>query len=855
MSIGADHPGEAKAAIESLATRLVGSAPGRTGLARDLGNLLGLERPHGRRLDAVEGVVRAARMMVEDLARDGLVLVFIDDLHWADTDLVGAIEDARAHRWRGPIFILGLSRPEGFGSKLPFIELGALGQGHTQELAEEVLGAGVAPDLLGSLVQRSGGNPLFLEESVGMLVESGAIIEQGGRWHISRPHEVDHVPSAIRRLIAARLDGLPSDEKRLLRDASVAGEAVWGGLLESLGGGEDRRPALRALEGRDLLRRRRRSAIAAESEYAFKHVLIREVAYASIPKAARAQTHLEIARWLRERTDQDPEAIAHHYESAWRLLHTRTGPPPAPEVAELAVRYLRMSADEAFGYQARTAEALYVRALHVAEAPGSEVDDAEHARLLIGRSEALEEMGRNREAIEHATKAHEFARRSGERDLQARALLARGRPERSRPLLQRALALFEEAGDVGGQGWAHLGISETWADEDYRHELEYLGRAYDLLTTAGQSVGRSVVAQDLAYLLTVVGGAEFQRWYGECRRLATNEGDLRSRAALLRTRGYFEHYRGRHHEAIRLMQEARPIAAEAGDRFTEADTLVIEAMARTCIGPQDQAQRLAEAAVRTGREMESDRVVALGLLAGARAAMRSARPSVAARRLGAAVRRLLPPTRLDILDAHLVTAELSLDRGSWNDVARAADELRSGVLANGWLLWEPFAPLLAGRAHLGAGDPVRALPELGRAVTDARAVGATGTLPLARAIRDQAAILAGRTPRSVPGLVDAIGELAAVRSENEGLLALRSRRGLPAASNAFATASERWHEIGVTTSLARAHALRAEAERRAGSTRRAGRLMGSASRILDSLKTPQASRSAILHPLDDPSSA
>jgi tetratricopeptide (TPR) repeat protein len=242
--------------------------------------------------------------------------------------------------------------------------------------------------------------------------------------------------------------------------------------------------------------------------------------------------------------------------------------------------------------------------------------------LLIGRSEALEEMGRRREAIEHATRAHEFARMVGDRGLQARALLARGRSETSRPLLQRALALFEESGDAGGQGWAHRMISETWADEDYRQELDELRLAYALLSAAGETVGWSIVAQDLAYLLTVVGGREFRRWFGECRRLARNEGDLRLRAAILRTAGYYEHYRGRHLEAIRVMREARPLAVEAGDRYTEADTLVIEAMATTCVGPQEQAQRLAEAVIRSGREMESDRVVALGQLAGARAAMR-----------------------------------------------------------------------------------------------------------------------------------------------------------------------------------------------------------------------------------------
>lgn len=847
-----NDPEGIRASLERVANRIA-NAPDRGAVARGLGLLLGIDRRQGRRPDAVEDAIRAARALVEDLARRGPVLMIIDDLHWADPDLLKAIEDAHSSPWSGPILVLGLSRPEGFGRSLPALELRALDEGHSGVLAREVLGSDLPAELAFSLVARSGGNPLFLEESVGMLVESGAIAEEAGQWRVKRPHEVEHVPSAIRRLIAARLDGLPSHEKRLLQEASVAGDVVWVGLLRHLDQGQGHRPALRALEARDLLRRRRRSSIVGETEYAFKHALIRDVAYDSLPKAERARAHILIAEWLRQvPAREDSQAIAHHYESAWRLLHTRTGPPPPPEVAALAIRYLRRGGDEAFAYQARTAEALYVRALAVAEAPGSKIEAAEHARLLIGRSEALEELGRSRAAIDHATRAHGFARTSGRRDLQARALLARGRPERSRPLLQRALALFEESGDLGGQGWAHFGISETWADEDYRQELDYLRRAYDLFKRAGQNAGASIVAHDLAYLLTVVGGDEFRRWFDECRRLASDEGNLRSRAELLRTRGYFEHYRGRHLDAIRVMQEGRPVAVEAGDRYTEADTLLIEAMATACVGPQDRAQQLAEAAVRVGREIESDRVVALGLLAGARAAIRSGRQPLASRRLSSAVKLLQPPTRLDILDAHLVTAQILLDRGSWVGVARAAGELRSGVLANGWRLWEPLGPLLIGRAYLGAGELARARPELELAVTSARSAGATGTLPLARAIRDQVLILTGRKPRS-PTQMDAAAsaELAAVLAENRGLLQVVSRRrDLPGASSAFAAATDHWRQLGVTSALARAHALHAEAERRAGNRRRAGQLSGRAERVLDVLKTPAADRGTVMRPLD-----
>lgn len=847
---GGTEPGEVKNDLARLASRIA-HGPDRAVLARDLGILLGVERIEDRGPDPIEGVVRAVRTTVEDLARQGPVLLVVDDLHWAESELLDAMEHAFVSPWEGPILMLGLSRPEGYGQLLPAIELSALDEDHSGVLARKVLGSELPPELVRSLVSRSGGNPLFLEESVRMLIESEAIAEESGRWVVKRPDDVERVPSAIRRLISARLDGLPPNEKRLLQDASVVGDAIWEIVLDQLYEGARCRPVLRSLEGRDLLRRRRHSSLPGSSEYGFKHVLIREVAYESLPKAERARKHLTIGRWLsQELSHDDPAMVAHHFESAWLLLRTRTGPPPSPEVASLTVSALRRLAEESFVSQARASEALYARALRVAEAPASGIEDAERAGLLVGRSEALEEMGRRREAIEYANRAHEYARREGDRGLQARALLARGRSEASRPLLQRALALFEEAHDMGGQGWAHWMISETWADEDYRQELEELRLAYELFSVAGRTVGRLHVAQDLAYLLTVVGGEEFRRWLVETRRLATNEGDLRSRCALLRTNGYFEHYRGRHDEAIRLMQQARPIAVEAGDRYTEADTLVIEAMATACVGPQERALALAEASIRVGRDMESDRVVALGLLAGARAAIRSGRSALATRRLRSAVKLLQPPTRLDTLDAHLVTAQTHLDRGAWGEVGRAADELRSGVLANGWRLWEPLAPMLSGRAWLAGGDVARAIPELSASVEVARSVGATGLLPVARALRDQALVLSGRAPRATPG-GSSQGELGAIEAENRGLLALRAGDG-PIAVDAFRDAVERWSDIGVTAWLARALSLQAQAERLVGNPRKSPRLAARARGVLDSLKTPGGVRDPLLEPLDRP---
>jgi len=137
--------------------------------------------------------------------------------------------------------------------------------------------AGVHADLL----ERAGGNPFYAEEFARMVLDG-----LGDRG----------LPGSVQGLIAARLDGLALDEKELLQNAAVVGRVFWTGSL-----GDDRprlEEALHALARREFVRRERRSSIAGETEYSFRHTLIRDVAYEQIPKARRATKHLVAAGWI-----------------------------------------------------------------------------------------------------------------------------------------------------------------------------------------------------------------------------------------------------------------------------------------------------------------------------------------------------------------------------------------------------------------------------------------------------------------------------------------------------------------------------------------------------------------------------
>jgi predicted ATPase len=160
---------------------------------------------------------------------------------------------------------------------------------------------------------------------------------------VADPQLLDRVPATIRTLIAARLDGLPPDEKWVLQDAAVCGDATVDRLLDASSAVGDVRSALRQLVRRDLLRRRSRSRLHGGTEYAFKHILIREVAYKSLPRRDRCARHLRVATWLRQESGvpEEPVAeLAYHYEQAWRLSGPRPAQPGDGELAGLAARYL-----------------------------------------------------------------------------------------------------------------------------------------------------------------------------------------------------------------------------------------------------------------------------------------------------------------------------------------------------------------------------------------------------------------------------------------------------------------------------------------------------------------------------------
>jgi class 3 adenylate cyclase/tetratricopeptide (TPR) repeat protein len=833
-------------AIKRLARRLGGRAT--AGLVSHLRFLLGLEdRPASASWPGEEGRV-AVRAVVEAAARRGPLLVVLDDLHWAGPEMLDALREASESPWTGPILILGVARPAPTAAlrTVRRVSLTALGRGEVRAIIDMMLGPVEPASVSDKLIERCGGNPLFLEESIRLLIESGALTSNGA-WKLSDPAALARVPATLRLLIAARIDGLPPEEKRLLQTASVAGEETWEALVQEMAGLPTAGRGLRRLQARDLLRKSPRTTVPGTTQYGFKHGLIRDVAYASVPRAERAAGHLQVAGWLTRATDRLPAEpladLAHHYERAWDLARSRTGPGPSPDTVRLAARYLRRWGDQVLAYQPRLAESAYARGLRIAKTADAVVRSDLMAELLIARAEALVDLGRHREALEDAHEAELMVSGSDAAELLPRALLVLGRAESdlgrvrtARKLLQRALDRFEGAGDLRGQARALHRLAETCRFDDLPAEVDFYRRAHALYARVGDVGDQAVIAQDLAYLLTVEGGPRFQQAYEEARGLAEGSGDARSRASLSRTWGYYALYRGDHEEALRAARSARPFAVEVGDRWVEVDSLLLEALAMGAAGPPEEAERLAGEVISIARQVGARRLAALALLAAVRPALRSGKPALARSRSRMA-RRVLEEigASLELVEAELADAFLDLDRGAWSRATAAAERAESRARASGWSLYEPLGSLLTGRAHLGEGRLDEAKEELARARRTARSVGASGTASLAEAASAQARALLGERPRAAKRSSNA--EVIAMWAETEGLLAAGAE-DYSNADGAFDRAVQSWESLGMTVWLARALALRAGTLRRLRRVRVAERTLERAIEVMGRIKSP-----------------
>jgi class 3 adenylate cyclase/energy-coupling factor transporter ATP-binding protein EcfA2 len=306
----------ASAKLQAAVEEALGDEAGE--VAGHLAIMLGLDT--GKAVADRETLFYSVRGFLEGVAAKQSLVLGFEDIHWAHAGLLDLIEMLAARLRDVPILLLASARPElldarpAWGGGLPSytaLQLDPLDRGAARELATQVLARLPDGGLAGRAAQfaeTAEGNPLFIEQLVTASAESGA--------------SGSALPTTIRGIVAARLDALPPGERAVLLDAAVQGKVFWAGGLGQMTQDASQLPGLLGnLERRDLVRRERVSSIEGDQQYAFKHMLIRDVAYELLPRARRRERHEQCARFLEQATAEVGEAaaaLARHWRDAGR---------------------------------------------------------------------------------------------------------------------------------------------------------------------------------------------------------------------------------------------------------------------------------------------------------------------------------------------------------------------------------------------------------------------------------------------------------------------------------------------------------------------------------------------------------
>jgi class 3 adenylate cyclase/tetratricopeptide (TPR) repeat protein len=490
----------------------------------------------------------AWRRFFEALAEQNPLVLIFDDLHWADDDLLDFVDHLVDWASSVPILVVCAARPELLdrrpawgGGKLnaATVSVTPLSDEETAELIGALLERILLPaEIQATLLAHAGGNPLYAEQFV--------------RMHLERADDAPALPETVQGIIAARLDILPAAEKALLQEAAVMGKVFWLGAAAAIGelGPDAVETLLHALERKDFIRRERRSSVAGETEYSFRHVLVQDVAYAQIPRAARAENHRLAAGWIEslsdDRADDRAEMLAHHYLAA--LEFARAAGSETADLRERARLALRVAAERAMALSAFAAAARFFEsALELWPA-----DDAERPKLLLRCGEALyTSRGAGIEFLEEARDASLGAGML-EEAAEAEALLGQlrydqGLPDEALGHMDRAVALIEDRAASAAKAsvyaqaarWKALTGNRTEAIRlsdaalALGDELQLLDATAYTLNTRGmvRVIGGDLGGiEDLEASIVVAGErrpADLARGYGNLASMQVDLGNLR----------------------------------------------------------------------------------------------------------------------------------------------------------------------------------------------------------------------------------------------------------------------------------------------------------------------------------------
>jgi len=537
-----EDPASARAKLHATLEEHILESEERDFLKPRLAHLLGLAEHQAR---DQQDLFAAWRIFFERLAESYPTVLAFEDMQWADASLLDFVEYLLDWSRNHPIFVVALARPEllerrptwGAGQRsFTSLYLEPLSPQAMEELLTGLV-PGLPSEVRDRILARAEGIPLYAVETVRMLLDRGLVVQEGSAYRVTGPVEALEVPETLHALIAARLDGLSVEERRLLQDAAVLGKTFTLDALAALAGSAvEIEPLLTALARKEVFGVQADPRSPEHGQYGFLQDLVRHVAYDTLAKRERRAKHLAAAEYLSRAfaADEDEvvEVIASHYVAALDAA------PAAEDAGEVRAK----------------AHAMLARAGERAASLGA----AAEARVYFEQAAELTD-----ESSERASLLH----RAG--DMAARA----GDPDSARLLLDASIELHEAHGDTHAAARVLFRLARIDAFTGRRDEaMARMERAFAVISADEPD-------EDLALLAARL---SFGYWYSGDLERAAERAELSldiaeahaypaALALALRAKTGIVHSRGHGEEASALLKRALEIAL-ANDVLDEAST-------------------------------------------------------------------------------------------------------------------------------------------------------------------------------------------------------------------------------------------------------------------------------------------
>jgi predicted ATPase/class 3 adenylate cyclase len=757
----ADERDAALRKLERWLSELLHDDPQRPAIRARLSVMLGFEAAESVMPDTpAERVDRelvwGVRRYLEALASSAPLIVVVDDIQWAEQPILSAIDQLVERVASAPVLVIAIARPEFLENRRDWssgkpnsttITLDPLSPHDTGTLISRLLEIEALPaELRAQIIERSAGTPLFCEEFIHMLIDEGHLVREGMSWRATGSIGQIRVPQSINAVLAARLDGLSDADKNMLQAASVIGQRFQLLQLQEMMGDEDLDDVVDSLRRKGLLV----GDDGGDQELAFRHLLIRDAAYGSLPKSERATLHDKFGAVLeRQAADagQLTEILAHHAERAFTLSN-EVG--VSGEVlfnrALRAMQWMLAMAD-----RARTRHELHVvdSALNVVRSAIAVLPDGggieARARAALLEAQLLVMAADYGSAARAAAEAAALAEAAGLLPLVATARLAEAwiwnwsgedSIDAGAAIIERAIEACHRSGDLAGEIEArHIESNIQFATGQLKEFVEINERLIEQARAIGDAAHEALITARLASVEHMRGNAErsarhaaeaealanrygfrnvtlrlaFDRGsmlmlrgdfaaageiYSQFELDAAEAGSGQHQVGAFRFLGYLNLYTKKFPEAAQALDRALELSELTGERWNRSELLGLRARAAFEVGDFEAAERFIERGVASLRDSDITGISEVQLHLGViRAGQGRDAEAEAALRLSfdivAATEYAWPKT-----DAAVELAMFLAERGRIDESTSLTNEFSLLAEQRGWKVWDgKFAEL------------------------------------------------------------------------------------------------------------------------------------------------------------------